>query len=98
MLEHLNNSGALAPICLFTSKETVFQFWWRARCYSTLNYISIKHTGWRKSYLLNIECQVTFIPPYILNTPHMQTYKISATGSVVIAYQEYDTSAIFAFV
>jgi hypothetical protein len=98
MLVHLNNSGAFAPICLFTSKETVFQFWWCARCISTLNYISIKHTGWRKSYLLNIERHVTFVPPCIFNTPYMQTYKIRATESFVIAYQEDDTSAIFAYV
>ena len=76
----------------------MFQFWWRAGCISRLNYISIKHTGWRKNYLLNIESQVTFVPPWIFNTPYLQTYKIRATGSFVIAYQEYDISAIFAYV
>lgn len=76
----------------------MFQFCWRAGCISMLNYISTEHTGWRKNYLLNIDCQVTFVPPCIFNTPHMQTYKMRSTGSFVIAYQEYDTSAIFAYV
>jgi len=38
------------------------------------------------------------IAPCIFNIPYMQAYKIRATGSFVIAYQGYDTSAIFAFV